>query len=211
MANFQTSFNLIEFLEFNSPENALEKNPGERGLTFMGIYQLAHPHSKIWDLVLKEAKKYLPHLNNKEKLWTIPGKIRGKIGKKLYSTPEALEEVQKIYRREYWDKIRGDDIESQKVANRLFAFAVNAGVKRSSKLLQKIVGVREDGIIGKITLGALNSIPTPGVVSKGFDLGMESYYKGLVINKPKYKIYLKGWLNRIKKIEEFERGKEKGL
>ena len=37
--------------------------------------------------------------------------------------------VRVFYKKEFWDRIRGDDIGAQDVAYHIFAFAVNAGLK----------------------------------------------------------------------------------
>ena len=46
-----------------------------------------------------------------------------------------MEAVREIYKRKYWDKIRGDDLPAG-LDWCVFDFAVNAGVSRASKLLQ---------------------------------------------------------------------------
>lgn len=65
----------------------------------------------------------------------------------------SQQEVEAIYRREYWDRVRGDDLPSG-LDMAVFDFAVNSGVKRASTFLQKIVGVAQDGIIGPATISA---------------------------------------------------------
>ena len=45
-----------------------------------------------------------------------------------------MEAVREIYKRKYWDKIRGDDLPAG-LDWAVFDFAVNAGVSRASKLL----------------------------------------------------------------------------
>jgi lysozyme family protein len=56
-----------------------------------------------------------------------------------------------IYRRDYWDTIRGDDLPPA-VALIVFDHAVNAGVSVAAKLLQDLVGVSQDGIVGPHTI-----------------------------------------------------------
>ena len=63
------------------------------------------------------------------------------------------EEVAAIYKRNYWDKVRGDDLPSglDFVA---FDAAVNSGPSRGAKWLQQGLGVAADGQIGPKTLAA---------------------------------------------------------
>jgi len=53
---------------------------------------------------------------------------------------KALTDAQagKIYKPLYWDKVRGDEIEPQELANIVFDFQVNAGAN-ASKLLQRVL------------------------------------------------------------------------
>lgn len=68
------------------------------------------------------------------------------------------EEVRQIYRRQYWDRVQGDELPSG-VDYAVFDFAVNSGVSRAAKHLQAIVRVGQDGIIGEITLAAVAAHP----------------------------------------------------
>ena len=66
-------------------------------------------------------------------------------------------EAREIYYRDYYLKINADKINESLLALQLFDMAINAGVKQASKLLQTLVGVKADGIIGPISLKAINS------------------------------------------------------
>jgi len=58
-----------------------------------------------------------------------------------------------IYRRRYWATTRGDELPAG-VDYAVFDFAVNSGVGRAVRTLQRIVGVEEDGVAGRVTLAA---------------------------------------------------------
>jgi lysozyme family protein len=66
------------------------------------------------------------------------------------------EEVAAIYRRKYWDAVKGDDLPVG-VDMAVFDFAVNSGVSRAVKYLQQIVGVQADGVMGPKTLAAVKA------------------------------------------------------
>lgn len=101
----------------------------------------------------------------------------------------------KIYRELYWDKVRADDIECGAVAYLLADFAVNSGVKTAVKAVQRIVGVEDDGIMGRITLGAVNA------AGEGLFHELKEYRKGyymkIVDKHPEQRVFLKGWMNRL--------------
>lgn len=62
-------------------------------------------------------------------------------------------DAEAIYRRDYWDKVRGDDLPAA-LALGVFDFAVNAGTGAAIKTLQSALGVEVDGVIGPKTLAA---------------------------------------------------------
>lgn len=65
------------------------------------------------------------------------------------------EQAGEIYRRDYWNKVRGDSIHPA-VAIVAFDIAVNMGVSVAIKMLQYAVDERQDGIFGDKTLAGIN-------------------------------------------------------
>jgi len=65
-------------------------------------------------------------------------------------------EVEAIYKAEYWDKVRGDDMPPG-VGYVLFDYAVNSGPSRAIRALQAALGVTADGTIGDMTMDALET------------------------------------------------------
>lgn len=61
-----------------------------------------------------------------------------------------------ILKTMYWDRWQADKIQSQSIANILVDWVWASGV-HGIKRPQKILGVTADGIVGNITLGAVNS------------------------------------------------------
>jgi len=58
-----------------------------------------------------------------------------------------------IYRDLYWSPIAGDELPAH-IAFELFDSAVNQGPDAATRLLQKALGVKEDGIVGPKTIAA---------------------------------------------------------
>lgn len=76
------------------------------------------------------------------------------------------EEAGEIYRANYWDALRLDDMAHQALAESVFDFGVNAGPKQACLCLQRAVNwVREatvlveDGVIGPATLREVDATP----------------------------------------------------
>ena len=70
----------------------------------------------------------------------------------------SQEEVEAIYRRDYWDAVHGDDLPSG-LDGAVFDYAVNSGPSRAIKALQRVLGVPADGIVGPQTINAAIANP----------------------------------------------------
>lgn len=107
-----------------------------------------------------------------------------------------------IYKALYWDKVRGDQIALQPLAEIVFDFQVNAGAN-ASKLLQNVLNAQGasprlavDGAIGKGTLDALAKADSRAVYA-AYKQGRKDYYTRLVAQRPGLGKFLKGWLARV--------------
>lgn len=63
-----------------------------------------------------------------------------------------------IYRREYWDRAKCDSLPAG-LRLVMFDMAVNMGVGKAVLLLQKAVGVAQDGVLGVNTVRAAERLP----------------------------------------------------
>lgn len=107
-----------------------------------------------------------------------------------------------IYKALYWDKVHGDEIALQPLANIVFDFQVNAG-GNASKLLQRVLNdlgakppIAVDGAIGPGTMKALAAADAKAVYAK-YKQGRKDYYTHLVNQRPSLGKFLKGWLARV--------------
>jgi lysozyme family protein len=121
------------------------------------------------------------------------------------------EQVGKIYKALYWDKVRGDDITLQELANIVFDFFVNAG-GNATKLLQNVMNatgahpsVAVDGVIGPTTMQALQALDQKDVYRR-YKLGRINYYKDMAANHPSLAKFLNGWLNRVNAFPDLPEG-----
>lgn len=184
MASMDKVFDIMLKLEFNSPANALHVNKTETGYTFMGIYQKAHPNLVMWKQIDETVKRH---------------KKLSDASIELYSNKVLLEEVKMFYKKNFWDRMRLDDITDQHKANEMFVFGVNAGCGRSVRLAQLVVGTVADGLIGPKTIAAINSYDVDEF-DREFDEEEIKYYEAIVRNNPEKKIFLNGWKNRAKAV-----------
>jgi hypothetical protein len=91
------------------------------GETYAGFSRVHHPDLRIWSLIdeAKEDSRFPDNLRSPD--W------------QDRLTPLVIE----AYRDRFWDRIRGDSIPSQVLANELFDQAVNRGVEPAVEDLQR--------------------------------------------------------------------------
>lgn len=104
-------------------------------------------------------------------------------------------EVQTIYRRGYWDAVRGDDLPA---GLDLVAFdaAVNSGPSRGAKWLQTALGVTADGKIGPKTLAAAGRADPAWVIRMASDLRLH-----FLLGLSTWPTFGKGWQRRIDDVQ----------
>lgn len=100
-------------------------------------------------------------------------------------------EVRDIYRRQYWDAIRGDEMPSG-VDYALFDFAVNSGPGRAVQFLQRCIGAGVDGNIGMETIAKTN-----GMNSKNLIADLCSRRLSWMKTLKTWKTFGKGWNRRV--------------
>ena len=173
--NFDKAFKLT--LKFEGGYK-LHQNIGEETKTYAGIYRKAHPDWDGW--------KYIDQ--NK-------------------TPPQKL--VKDFYYNKFWSKYHLDDL-PYPLDIVFFDTIVNIGPRNSIKLLQSLLNrefntkLKVDGILGPKTLNTLKQILsntknlTPKQLSILYLREREIYYINLCNKNPsKYKIFLKGWTNRV--------------
>lgn len=102
-----------------------------------------------------------------------------------------------IYRAQYWDKIRGDELPAG-VAYAVFDGAVNSGPVQSVKWLQRALGtVHVDGMLGEATIEACFQQP-PGDLVRAYCGRRMKFLKALKT----WKFYGKGWTRRVNDVQK---------
>jgi len=110
------------------------------------------------------------------------------------------ETVKPFYKAMYWDKVKGDDLPAG-VDYAVFDFAVNAGVGRAAKFLQRSVGAVDDGVIGSGTLGRV-AVTNKQRILDAFTDQKQRFYNGLALSNPSQQKFLKGWLARADHVQD---------
>lgn len=100
-----------------------------------------------------------------------------------------------FYKKNFWDVLKLDSVEEQKIANAIFDASVNHDPRDAAKMAQRALGISADGIIGKKSIAALNEVYPPDFL-RGFTKQRCDYYQSIANNDPSQVIFLGGWLKR---------------
>lgn len=104
-----------------------------------------------------------------------------------------------IFEAGYWRPFKADLIKSQAIANICVDWAWASGAVTAIKQVQRILGVTVDGMVGNITLTAINSAE-PRKLFERIKAERIAFVENIVKRNPSQKVFLKGWKNRINDI-----------
>lgn len=123
------------------------------------------------------------------------GETKFGISKRSYPAEDikglTLERAKAIYRRDFWG-VAGCDAVPGPMKFDLFDMAVNSGPVTAIKTLQRSAGVTPDGLLGPITLQALNSTPAPRLVAR-----FNGHRLDFMTDLKTWSVFGKGWAKRV--------------
>jgi len=105
------------------------------------------------------------------------------------------DDVKPLYKKWYHEKVHAQDLPVG-VDWCVVDIGVNSGPSRAKKMLQKCVGVKQDGAVGPMTLAAVAALDPEEIVERLHD-ERARFYRSL--NK---EMFIKGWLRRNKEVKE---------
>lgn len=106
------------------------------------------------------------------------------------------DEVRGIYRDQYWNHVRGDDLPPG-VDLVVFDEGVNSGPVKSIRDLQRCLGVSSDGQFGVITLRATKAAAPATLIDKVCDWRLSWLHR-----LRSWKYFGRGWTRRVEKIRQ---------
>ena len=104
------------------------------------------------------------------------------------------ERAKEIYLYYYWLPMNLEGICNELSVLHIFDFGINAGKRRSIRTAQRLCDVKADGIVGAITIKAINNYK--GHFAKDFAHARRVYYEYIATKRNNQK-FLRGWLNRV--------------
>lgn len=122
-------------------------------------------------------------------------------GKKSVTSAEvramSRQEAVEIYRRSYWTQ-SGGDLLPPGLDYAAFDFGVNSGPAQAVKALQKLLGVRQDGVVGERTVNAAHRFPGGAVaLIRAYCDERMRYLRTLTSKKTGFPVNGRGWTIRV--------------
>ena len=122
------------------------------------------------------------------------------------------DDVIEIFKKGYWDKIKGDRIDSEAIATCLVSWAWGSGAYGATKQIQRLLGCVQDGKLGPKTLKAINKRDEVELFDEMIK-ARESFFR-YISNPDRARTqsqrtrfsnntrFLNGWLNRLRNFNE---------
>lgn len=104
-------------------------------------------------------------------------------------------EWSEIFKTMYWNRWQADHIRSQSVANICVDWVWGSGV-HGIKRVQRLLGVRDDGVVGPVTLAALNARDPERLFAEIREARI-CFIKSIIARDPSQKRFERGWMNRL--------------
>lgn len=203
MAEFRPAFDVTMGHEGRAEWSDDHDDPG--GETVGGISRVAHPTLALWEIVDR-------------------AKPRANFPESLKSNGELKRLIRDFYKQAFWDKIRGDKIPSQAVANEVFDTGINLEMWDAVVFLQVALNalnrkgrlfpdLKEDGDLGGRTLGALSAYLRKDKVGplltllncfQGVDYVVDGDFARLLIKLKRgewREKYMRGWIKRVSLVK----------
>lgn len=106
---------------------------------------------------------------------------------RVLSREQAIE----IYRKAFWERYRCDEL-PESVAFQFLDICINHGYGNAARMLQRAVGVADDGMVGDITIKAVKKLPEDDVLMR---LNAERICFFTKLST--FNVFGKGWMNRV--------------
>ena len=112
-----------------------------------------------------------------------------------------------IYKNKYYLSNNLDKIKDKRVALSIADWTINSG-NWGTKKAQQTVNILKgdilvvDGILGEKSIEAINSI-RPEMFLNQYHVLQRRFYQAIVDHNASQKVFLKGWLNRVVRKEEY--------
>jgi lysozyme family protein len=120
--------------------------------------------------------------------------LHGETSKDVWTASE--EEIEAIYQTQYW--LPYGDLMPRGADYQFFDINVNSGVHEAALILQRSLGVNDDGHIGLVTLAALRKADPKALIPR-ITQERAQFYRSLT---KLFRRFGKGWISRDLQVEK---------
>lgn len=148
---------------------------------------------EAFDMLLGHEGGYSRHPEDPggETMWGVTRKVALQEGYTGDMHVLPRDTAKAIYRRRYWDAVKADSLPDA-VRLSVFDAAVNSGVSQAVKWLQRAVDVADDGVLGPMTIQAVqraNGLRTA--------MNVNALRLDFMTSLPTWGAFGRGWARRI--------------
>jgi len=120
------------------------------------------------------------------------------------------EDARYIAKKIFWDYFLADLISNQPLADLIVDWGYNSGRKTVAKIIQRLVKVQVDGIVGPQTLRAINGAD-PEMLFETLKIERKVFLTNIVKKRPDQLVFYDGWMNRVNSFRFVAAGNTKTI
>lgn len=156
MADFKIAFKKTVGNEGDYDNHSDDRGNWNTGVIGVGVLAGTKYGITCWEVgeFLKRPMKSYTYVNSNKQETKVSGYQVSADDVKNFS----LENAQAIYKKKYWDIMRGDEINDQDYANTIFDFGVNTGISNGIGKWQSTIGVPATKKMDEVTLKKTNEL-----------------------------------------------------
>lgn len=184
MADFSLAYKLTGLIEGGYANNPSDKG----GETYEGVARASNPTWQGWGII--DAYKTKPDFP-----------------KNLDGDASLQAAVKSFFQANYWDSLKLNMVNEQRIANELYDIAVNMGTTVPMHFLQRALNISnrnekdykdilDDGSMGTLTLRMLNNHPRPLQILKIVTTLQGAKYITICEANKTQEIFLTSWIDR---------------
>lgn len=101
-----------------------------------------------------------------------------------------------IAKKIFWDYFKADFILNESVAQFIVDWGYNSGRKTVARIVQRLVNVKDDGIVGPVTLTAINCVDQERLFNL-LKIERKVFLNNIIKRRPDQIVFYDGWMNRV--------------
>ena len=110
------------------------------------------------------------------------------------------EDAKWIAKKIFWDYFQADFILNESVAQFIVDWGYNSGRKTIAKIVQRLVNVAVDGVVGPQTITAINCADQE-MLFNTLKIERKVFLNNIIKRRPDQIVFYNGWMNRVNSFQ----------